>query len=181
MTIILDASTLINLANGEVFAAIVSLPGRRFMVSEVVRQESKTVARAIEAAVQDGDLEWVDADLIDFREYQAALDAWGLGEGETECILAALAIGCQVACDDGTARKIIKRTMPEFQFTGSIGLLKDAVAAHVLTPEQAYDAFKLMKSRGGYLPEFGPETFILSAISSPAEVRDSPGAMGSEP
>lgn len=181
MIIILDASTLINLANGEVFAEIVSLPGRQFMVSEVVRQESKTVSNAINAAVQRGDLEWVDADLIDFDEFKVALEAWGLGEGETECILAAQAMNCRVACDDGAARKIISRAIPNFPFTGSIGLLKEAVSAGILSPEQAYDAFNLMKSRGGYLPDLGPETFLASTISSRAEIQDSPGATGSEP
>jgi len=87
--VVLDASTLINLANGEVFAKIVALPNRSFKVSEVVRQESKTVAQAIQAATKRGDIAWVDANLIDAEEYADALRLWSLGPGETECILAA--------------------------------------------------------------------------------------------
>lgn len=163
MIIILDASTLINLANGEVFAKVISLPGRSFKVSEEVRRESKTVARAILAAIKRGDLEWVDADLISAAAYQEALDVWGLGAGETECILAAQALSCQVACDDGAARKVIKQSVSGIQLTGSIGLLKQAVVAGLLTATQAYEAFQLMKSRGGYLPDLGPADFVLAA------------------
>jgi predicted nucleic acid-binding protein len=156
--VILDASTLINLANGEVFAAIASLPGRSFKVSEVVRQESKTVARAIQIAIKRGDMAWVDADLIDAGEYEDALDSWGLGPGETECILAARVLGCSVACDDGAARRVIKKNM-DIQLTGSIGLLRDAVRAGLLTGPEAYDAFELMKRRGGYLPDLQTNDF----------------------
>lgn len=159
MIVILDASTLINLANGEVFAAVVSLPGRSFKVSEVVRQESKTVARAIQIAIKRRDMEWVDADLIDAGEYEDALDSWGLGPGETECILAARVLGCSVACDDGTARKVIKRKHMDIQLTGSIGLLRDAVSAGLLTGPEAFDAYRLMKTRGGYLPDLQPNDF----------------------
>ena len=162
MIVVLDASTLINLANGEVFAKIVALPNRSFKVSEVVRQESKTVAQAIQAATKRGDIAWVDANLIDAEEYADALRLWSLGPGETECILAAQALGCAVACDDGAARKIIRQKITSIQLTGSIGLLRDAVSAGLLTGAQATRAYGLMKTRGGYLPDLGASDFEVS-------------------
>lgn len=159
MTVVLDASTLINLANGEVFAKIVSLPGRSFQVSPVVLRESRTVGKAIRAAVKRGDIEWVDDDAIDAQEFEDALEEWGLGPGETECILAAKALGCAVACDDGAARQVILLELGQPRMTGTVGLLREAVAAGLLTAQQAFDAYQEMKRLGGYLPRLALSDF----------------------
>lgn len=159
MIVVLDASTLINLANGEVFAQIVLLPGHSFQVSAVVRQESRTVAKAIQAAVTRGDIEWVDDDAIDAKEFGSALADWGLGSGETECILAAKALSCSVACDDGAARRVIEREIGQCRMTGTVGLLREAVAAELLTPEAAFEAYQKMKRLGGYLPRLALADF----------------------
>jgi len=159
VTVVLDASTLINLANGEVFAKIVSLPGRSFQVSPVVLRESRTVGKAIRAAVKRGDIEWVDDDAIDAQEFEDALEEWGLGPGETECILAAKALGCAVACDDGAARQVILLELGQPRMTGTVGLLREAVAAGLLTAQQAFDAYQEMKRLGGYLPRLALSDF----------------------
>ena len=44
MIVVLDASTLINLDNGEVLAETLSLPGMTFQISPEVLRESRTVA-----------------------------------------------------------------------------------------------------------------------------------------
>lgn len=154
MIIILDASTLINLANGGVLAKIFRIPNVCFCISEAVRKESKTVSREIEAAVNRGEVKWVDADSIDADEFETALATWGLGAGETECFLAALKLQCEVACDDGAARKTILRHRQEIRLSGSIGLLRMAIRLSHLSQEEAFAAYKLMKARGGFLPEF---------------------------
>lgn len=159
MIVVLDASTLINLANGEVFAKIVSLPGRSFQVSAVVLRESRTVARAIRAAVKRGDIALVDDDAIDALDFENALADWGLGPGETECILAAKALGSSVACDDGAARALIEREIGAERRTGTVGLLRDAVSEGLLTPEAAFDAYGRMKSLGGFLPRLSLADF----------------------
>jgi predicted nucleic acid-binding protein len=159
VTVVLDASTLINLANGEVFAKIVSLPGRSFQVSPTVLKESLTVAKAIRAAVKRGDIALVDDGAIDASEFERALEEWGLGSGETECILAARVLACSVACDDGAARRIIERELGSARLTGSVGLLRDAVSAGLLTAQDAYDAFLRMKQLGGYLPTLALSDF----------------------
>lgn len=156
---ILDASTLINLVNGEVLRVVASLPGHQFQVSAVVRGESKTVAQALEAAVEVGALSWVDDSMITAAQFAKAKAEWQLDDGETECILAAEAIGCSVASDDLAARKIVLARMGEARLSGSIGLLRLAVVAGSLTPAQAYDAYRLMVARGGFLPELAPSAF----------------------
>ena len=153
MIVILDASTLINLANGEVFAKIVSMAEHEFFVGAVVDQESRTVARAVLAAVTRGDIQRIDDNTIDADAFQAAVDTWGLGAGETECLLAATALGCSIACDDGAARRVIEREVGAASLTGSVGLLRQAVQAGVLSSDEAFAAYERMKRRGGYLPD----------------------------
>jgi predicted nucleic acid-binding protein len=177
--VILDASTLINLDYGEVLSDVLSLPNRDFKISETVLQESRTVVRAIQAAIRRGDIEWVDASVVDADDYKNAILEWGLGAGETECILAAQALVCTVACDDKAARKVLKRKLPSISLTGSIGLLRDIVVEGAKTVSYAYAAYQSMRAHGGYLPEYsfeGFEGFILSR----GAVQDFPDAMGLE-
>lgn len=150
---ILDASTLLNLANGEVLSKVLRLPGATFQVSAVVRDESRTIAQAIDAAVEAGRLALVDDKLISVARFLRAKAEWGLDNGETECILAAAELGCSVACDDKAARKVISNALGEARLTGSIGLLREAVKAGLLTQAEAFAAYRLMRERGGFLPE----------------------------
>ncbi len=159
MIVVLDASTLINLDNGGVLAEVLSLPDRTFQISPEVLRESRTVALAIKAAVKRGDIGLVDDNAIDAEEYEDALAVWELGPGETECILAAKALGCSVACDDGAARKVIEREIGVPHRTGSVGLLRDAVAARLVTAEDAFEAYQQMKRLGGFLPKLSLADF----------------------
>jgi predicted nucleic acid-binding protein len=151
--VVLDASTLINLDNGDVLTEVLSLPHRTFQISPEVLRESRTVAKAIKAAVERGDIDWVDDTAIDAQEYEDALAVWELGPGETECILAAKALGCSVACDDGAARKVIEREIGVPRMSGTVGLLREAVVAGLITAEQAFEAYQQMKRLGGFLPK----------------------------
>lgn len=153
MIVVLDASTLINLDNGDVLTEVLSLPHRTFQISPEVLRESRTVAKAIKVAVERGDIDWVDDTAIDAEEYEDALAVWELGPGETECILAAKALGCSVACDDGAARKVIEREIGVPRMTGTVGLLREAVVAGLITAEQAFEAYQQMKRLGGFLPK----------------------------
>lgn len=156
---ILDASTLLNLANGEVLSKVLHLPGISFQVSGVVRDESRTVAQAIDAAVAVGRLALVDDKLISVSRFLRAKAEWELDNGETECILAAAEIGSSVACDDKAARKVIMKVLGEDRLTGSIGLLREAVKAGLLTQAEAFVAYCLMRERGGFLPAIDEADF----------------------
>lgn len=153
MIVVLDASTLINLDNGDVLVKVLSLPHRTFQISPEVQRESRTVARSINGAVERGDLNWVDDTAIDAKEYEDALNVWKLGAGETECILAAKALGCSVACDDRAARKVIEREIGVLRMTGTVGLLRQAVATELVTAGEAFEAYQQMRRRGGFLPK----------------------------
>jgi predicted nucleic acid-binding protein len=156
---ILDASTLLNLANGEVLSKILQLPGVTFQVSAAVQDESRTIAKAIDVAVASGHLALVDSTLIAMEEFECATREWQLGSGETECILAARVLGCSVACDDKAARNRVSRELGEACLSGSIGLLRTAVKARVLTSKEAFLAYELMLERGAFLPVLSASDF----------------------
>ena len=157
MILILDASTLLNLANGEVLSKMLRLPGISFQVSAVVRDESRTIAQAIDAAVNAGRLALVDDKLIGVAQFLRSRAEWHLDNGETECILAADIVGCSVACDDKAARRVVSKTLGQERLTGSIGLLRQAVKANLLTKQEAFAAYRLMRDRGGFLPEIAEQ------------------------
>ena len=152
MIVILDASTLINLVNGGVLSEVLNLPDHRFLVSGVVRNESRSVAAAVDVAVSTDKLGLVDDGVISANAFREAKREMQLDDGETECILAAQAMACAIGCDDRAARAFAKRELGEASLTGSIGLLRQAVVAGLITQSFAFASYKLMVARGGYLP-----------------------------
>jgi predicted nucleic acid-binding protein len=157
--VVLDASTLINLANGGVLDTILRLPGFEYHVSTVVRRESKTVADAIDAAVAEGRLGLVDDAIIPLADFVAAKQEFDLDDGETECLIAARVLEAIVACDDAAGRNAVRETLGVPRLKGSIGLLKMAVEEGLLGAEQASAAYALMRARGGYLLALAADYF----------------------
>ena len=156
MIVILDASTLINLVNGEVLATILNIPGATFQMSAAVRSESRSIAKAIDAAVAEGRLGLVDDSLISASAFREAKRLMQLGDGETECILAAVSMHCVIGCDDRAARKRAKQRLDAGKVIGSIGLLRMAINAGLMSPEAAFASYASMVARGGYLPHLEP-------------------------
>ena len=154
MIVILDASTLINLVNGEVLAEILSIPGAAFQMSAAVRTESKSIA--------EERLGLVDDSLISVSAFREAKRLMQLGDGETECILAAASMGCAFGCDDQAARKRAKQRLGAGNLIGSIGLLRMTINAGLLSSEAAFASYGLMLARGGYLPQLAPSDFKAS-------------------
>ena len=154
MIVIFDASTLINLVNGEVLAEILSIPGAAFQMSAAVRTESKSIA--------EERLGLVDDSLISVSAFREAKRLMQLGDGETECILAAASMGCAFGCDDQAARKRAKQRLGAGNLIGSIGLLRMTINAGLLSSEAAFASYGLMLARGGYLPQLAPSDFKAS-------------------
>ena len=162
MIVILDTSTLINLVNGEVLAEVLSIPGTVFQMSAAVRTESKSIADAIDAAVAEGRLGLVDDSRISVGAFREAKRLMQLGDGETECILAAASMDCAIGCDDRAARKRAKQRLGAGKLIGSIGLLHMAINAGLLSSEAAFASYGSMLARGGYLPQLAPSDFKSS-------------------
>jgi predicted nucleic acid-binding protein len=150
--VVLDASTLINLVNGGVLAVILGLPGLEFRVSNAVREESTSIAIAVDHAIATGQLGLIDDTMISVQTFALARTELHLGAGETECILAAAILGCQMACDDRAARRRATDRLGQGRVTGVVGLLRRACRVGVLSPDGALAAHRQMVELGGYLP-----------------------------
>jgi len=152
VTIIVDASTLINLANGECLLDVLRLPSQIFLISPIVRDESKTAAELVDSLVATGEIYLIDEAIIEAAEFALAKVAWRLDDGETECIIAAKKLGLLIATDDGLARERARMELGSTAVTGSIGLIKRAITAGIFDADFGYKAFKKMRAEGGFLP-----------------------------
>jgi predicted nucleic acid-binding protein len=159
--IVLDACTLINLANGESLSAVLDLPDANFLLSTLVRRESKTVAAALDDILPHPKLTPIDDEELPAKRFLELKDRFKLGDGETECLLTAEIKGCKIACDDYAARKAAERLFGKGSLTGSIGLLSKAVQCSIYTPERAFSCYCLMKERGGFLPNLSASYFEI--------------------
>jgi predicted nucleic acid-binding protein len=159
VAIVLDASTLINLVNGEVFAVVLQIPNTTFLISDAVKKETKSIASAVDEAVGSTLVKIIDDNLIPASRFADAKKAMNLGDGETECILAAEILSLSIACDDNAARTSATARLGRHRVTGSIGLLRNAVVNNLISCAQAYQAYELMKQRGGYLPNLRQDEF----------------------
>ncbi|MBN6111408.1 hypothetical protein [Xanthomonas bonasiae] len=165
MIVLLDASTVINLVNGGVFDAVLSIEGVEYQVGSLVRDEVSSAAEVLDLELAKGSLTLADDGLVSYSEFLVAKNDMGLGDGETECILIASAIRSQIACDDGRARKAaIKRLGHESLVTGSLGLMQRACSQGLISPEVAYLAYEEMRKLGGYLPQIDINFFAVEAI-----------------
>jgi predicted nucleic acid-binding protein len=94
--------------------------------------------------------------------YLQLLRDWGLGEGETECIAFAAHAGAVFAADDRLARRRATELLGTTNVSGTLGLMKEAVAEALITKDAAFAAYEGMRAAGGFLPEisiafFDPE------------------------
>lgn len=147
-----DACTFINLANSGELATVIRLPNYRFLISRAVKRESATIADALEQAISVGILQEINDSALSAFAFEALKEEFQLGDGETECLLAAQIFGCNIACDDLAARKAATKLLGPTRLIGSIGLLKQCVMHELLEPSAAFAAYQAMKSYGGFLP-----------------------------
>lgn len=149
---VFDACALVNLTNGRVLDTVLQLPSDSFIICSSVRTEAKSIATIVDNLVAQGAIIIVDDSAIDAGEYLNLKETYGLGDGETECIAAVLHNDHIVVFDDRAARTAARSVLGQARVTGSIGLLRQCVDQNLLTRDEAYAAFEIMKAQGGYLP-----------------------------
>jgi predicted nucleic acid-binding protein len=155
----LTTGSAINLLNGGVLDVIASLERRSLYVGPIVLDECGTDRNHIEGLLSGGRIARIDDELIPASAYLLALETFGLGPGETECIVFAAASGAHVCSDDRAARRVVLSQFGQPRLTGTIGLLKEATKANLISADDAWAAYQLMLSRGAYLPTVGPDDF----------------------
>lgn len=153
MRVLLDASSVINLINGEVLPTILQMTGITYYLGDIAQGECEEPFSPIVAALIKKDLiaKADDSDLPASLFLQLS-QKYGLGDGETECLAFGSVEDYIICSDDLKARKTVASLYGKNRLTGSIGLLTIAVEQSFLTSEQAYNAYRKMKRKGGYLP-----------------------------
>jgi predicted nucleic acid-binding protein len=161
-----DASTTINLLNGELFDKIISQDDRAWAIGPVCLEECAKddgqAGETLRRLVAEKRLVQLDDSKLSAVRYAAILEEHGLGEGESECLaFAELDSDMVVLCDDKRARAVLSRQLGAVRVSGSLGLLKNAVASGSLAAEAAMDAYLKMRSAGGFLPDIPDAYFAI--------------------
>lgn len=152
-----DACVLLNLHHGGVLGTSLALSNCTFVVGKAVYGEAKTLTAELDQLFQAGDLTWIDDTAIPASEFLNLKERFDLGDGETECLAAALHLDCRLVFDDAAARRAGVELVGQDRVTGSIGLLRSCVGAGSLTRADGYAAYQLMKAVGAFLPEMSIE------------------------
>ena len=156
----LDSSSVINLFNGGALTLLCQLDDYEFFVPPMVVGECHGECAAELIILRDqGCLSFIDDDGVDADQYLALLEVHRLGAGETECMAVAAADDYHICCDDRKAREAASVVVGAGRVIGSLRLLKWCVAKLVIDCGTAFDAFQVMRDRGGFLPET-PQSFF---------------------
>ena len=150
---IFDASSLLNLANGDVLETVLSLPNVIPRVGPQARGECASIEARLDALIAARKFFLLDDENMPAALFVSLLERYGLGAGETECLTFALQTDDIVCCDDRHARSMIARELGQERVIGTLALLVQNIREELLTVENALAAYQQMRSRGGFLPD----------------------------
>jgi predicted nucleic acid-binding protein len=144
-----DASVLINFcAVGRLELLVRAVPGPRYVLVDVLYElERPACRRQVQAAVRR-------EELLPARLTRAELKWWSrytlrLDPGESATLAAAVSRGWSVAVDERAARRMARQDLGQQRLTGTVGVLRAAVAAGWATTEEGNDLLGQMIV-GGY-------------------------------
>jgi len=155
LRILFDANALIHLIHGELLEVLLDLPGKTWFIGPLVLGECEQgggIPVALQQAIDHEKISLLDDASISGTTFLYFLQLYGLGEGETECLTFGAAADFVVCCDDRRARRMLAQELGEGRVTGSLGLMKDAVAIGRLSVAEVMAAYERMKAAGAFLP-----------------------------
>jgi predicted nucleic acid-binding protein len=158
-----DACALFNLHNGGVLETVLSLDECSFLLGRAVYGEARSIAEELDRLLALEKLVWIDDAALPASEFLRLKEEFDLGDGETECLSAALHLECKLVFDDMAARAAGTQVVGVERITGSIGMLRACVGAGVLERAAAYHAYELMKVLGGFLPNMSIDVMFPPA------------------
>jgi predicted nucleic acid-binding protein len=147
ITVITDASVLINFLVIDKVEMLVSLPGRQFVITDHVKSEVTAhypdQLQRLELSLSNQHL--TEISVVDPVEVGifAALTQTGLGIGECSAIAVAQNRGHALAIDDKTARKRVAALYPAVPILTTELIVLEMIQANLLTITAA-DAIKLV-------------------------------------
>nr|WP_137117914.1 hypothetical protein [Azospirillum argentinense] len=157
---VIDACSVINLTNADALELVCQLPRRRFWISPAVLIETgPTCSHAVQSLLADGLMDVIDDSAISAELYADLLISGGLGDGETECIVACIGLGYDLCCDDKKARALGQKHLGQDRVVGTIRLLRWCVEENLIECNAAFRIFRTMKAAGGFLPKLQSSFF----------------------
>lgn len=160
MKTVLDTSVLVNCSNGGVLAILFRLLKRVFVIPPAVAAEFEAGdIAALQEAGKAGRVTILNDADVPGALYLRLLHDWGLGEGETECIAFSAHNDAAFASDDRLARRRATELLGTDRVSGTLGLLKEAVAESLMTKTDAFAAYQKMRAAGGFLPQISIDFF----------------------
>ncbi|KAF0807023.1 hypothetical protein A6D6_01022 [Alcanivorax xiamenensis] len=155
MHYIIDTCTVINFHNANITSLVLSRCEDAVYIGEICLAEVDEEQKAtLTPYINSGRVEVLSANELDLDAFIEAKTEMILGDGETECIIWAMAANLCICTDDGRARKKAKEVLGDDLVTGSLGLLKRLVECEVITVESAFLMYSMMIESGAFLPSF---------------------------
>jgi predicted nucleic acid-binding protein len=156
-----DACCINNLINGKAVDAVAAANHRRFCVEGIIQDEVIQNREELERLIRSGLVQEFLGDNVKASEVGDVAAKHNIGLGEAECIAIGKKAGANVASDDSRARRAATNELGERRVTGTLGLLREAVARKTMTPSQAFESYRRMVEKGGYLPKVDDESFFI--------------------
>lgn len=154
MNIIIDACSVINLHNAHCLERVSQLAEHDFWIGPIVLGEcSGDCAAEVWRLMNEGSIRQILEGELNGERYLDLLAGYGLGPGETECLVASEGLGFAVCTDDGLARRAVEALLGRGRLLGTARLLQWTVMEEIMSCAEANANFEAMKVEGGYLPE----------------------------
>lgn len=157
---LLDSCAVINLAHAGALELICSLEAVEWWLPPVVVDESGPTCAAITLELQQrGLINFLDDDSVNANRFLELLGAHGLGAGETECMAVAAESDYHICCDDRKARAAASALIGPERVFGCIRVLRWCVEQRKIECGEAKRLLRVMRERGGFLPDT-PQSFF---------------------
>lgn len=162
---IIDASSIINLFNADALSIACEIHDEPLLVTPLVLGECNILCASkifeLEAA---GKINLINDDDVPTDLFLEILNAYQLGDGETEVIALASQLGLPICCDDKRARNLAKQLLGIENVIGSLTLLKWSVEVDLVQCKVAYNCYQAMRNAGGFLPKLEDTFFCNNPI-----------------
>lgn len=167
MNIILDSCSIVNLINGGCLDKILTLPGFKFYVGDILIENellNSFQKSLILTAIQKCLITNLNDD-IPISIFSSYNQKFNLGIGETECIIRCKKNDFTICTDDKKARKCAKEELGQQNVIGSLHLLKLCVSHKLMSCEDAIASYEAMQNKGGFLPKKLDKKYFCEVVN----------------
>ena len=142
---LVDASVLINFLRLGRLDLLTSLPRRELLIVPEVNSEIRRNRAALEGALQAGGIRQIESEVAADLALFARL-THRISSADASCIIAAKALGADLAVDDRVCRQMAAAELSERRLTGTEWVLLEAVQAGLLTMHKGNEFLALLPS-----------------------------------